>query len=65
SYGDINSDGKINLLDLVALRKHLAKWSIEIDTAAADCNADGKVNLLDLVLLRKYLAKWSVKLGPQ
>ena len=65
SYGDIYSDGKINLLDLVALRKHLARWSIEIDTAAADCNADGKVNLLDLVLLRKHLAKWNVTLGPQ
>ena len=62
-YGDINSDGKINLLDLIALRKYMAKWSVSIDKAAADCNADGKINLLDLVLLRKYLAKWNVTLG--
>ena len=62
-HGDLNSDEKINLLDLVALRKHLAKWNIVIDINAADCNADGKVNLLDLVLLRKYLAKWNVTLG--
>ena len=64
-YGDLNSDGKINLLDLVAMRKYLAKWSITVDKNAADCNADGKINLMDLILLRKYLAKWSVTLGPQ
>ena len=64
-YGDLNSDGKINLMDLVALRKHLAKWTITIDTQAADCTGDGKVNLMDLVLLRKYLAKWNVTLGPK
>ena len=64
-YGDLNGDSKINLLDLVAMRKHLAKWNINIDKAAADCNADGKVNLLDLVLMRKYLAKWNVVFGPQ
>ena len=64
-YGDLNGDGKINLLDLVAMRKYLAKWSITVDKNAADCNADGKINLMDLILLRKYLAKWSVTLGPQ
>ena len=64
-YGDCNSDGKINLLDLIAMRKHLAKWSITVDEAATDCNADSKINLLDLILLRKYLAKWNVVLGPQ
>ncbi|MGN0115311.1 MAG: dockerin type I domain-containing protein [Acutalibacteraceae bacterium] len=64
-YGDTNSDGNVNLLDLILMRKYLAKWSVEIDTAAADCNADGNINLLDLILMRKYLAKWNVVLGPQ
>ena len=64
-YGDTNGDNKVNLLDLIVLRKHLAKWSVDIKLTAADCNADGKVNLMDLILLRKYLAKWDVNLGPQ
>lgn len=63
-YGDTNSDGKVSLLDLILLRKYLAKWNVDIDLNAADTNYDGKVSLLDLILLRKYLAKWDVVLGP-
>lgn len=55
TYGDLNSDGKVNLLDLVAMRKYLAKWAVTIDTVAADVNKDGKINLLDLVMMRKVL----------
>lgn len=62
-YGDIDSDGKVNLLDLILLRKYLAKWNVSIDVLAADVTADSKVNLPDLILLRKYLAKWDVMLG--
>ena len=64
-YGDVNGDGIVNLLDLMAMRKYLAKWSVSVDTEATDCNADGNINLLDLMLMRKYLAKWNVVLGPQ
>lgn len=63
-YGDTNSDGKINLFDLILLRKYLAKWSVDIDLQAADAYYDGKVNLFDLILMRKYLAKWNVVPGP-
>lgn len=62
-YGDLNYDSNVSLLDIIAMRKHLAKWGVSIDEAAADCNADGKISLLDLILLRKYLAKWNVTLG--
>ena len=56
---DVNGDGDINLLDLVAMRKALAKWHSGYEVTAIDANGDGKVNLLDLVLLRKFLAKWA------
>ena len=56
---DVNGDGDINLLDLVAMRKALAKWHSGYEVTAIDANGDGKTNLLDLILLRKYLAKWS------
>lgn len=55
---DLNADGKINLLDLISMRKALAKWHTGYEVTAIDANGDGKANLLDLILLRKYLAKW-------
>lgn len=62
-YGDVNSDGVINALDLLALKKYIAKWQIEIDETAADVNIDGKVNAVDLLFLRKYIAKYNIILG--
>lgn len=57
--GDIDGDGKVNIVDLVKLRKHLAK--IEELTGdpykGADFNKDGTVNIKDLVNMRQHLAK--------
>ena len=61
--GDCNNDAKINMADVLILRKYLAKWNVVINTANADCNADTKINMADVLLLRKYLAKWDVVLG--
>ena len=62
-YGDANEDDKINMADVLILRKYLAKWNVVINAENADCNADTKINMADVLLLRKYLAKWDVKLG--
>ena len=57
--GDVNSDGLINIKDVVLMRRYLAKWeNVNIDHVAADVNGDGLINIKDVVLMRRYLAKW-------
>ena len=58
-YGDVNGDGKINVIDANLVRKAAAKM-ITIDEnqkLAADVNGDGKINVIDANLIRKYAAK--------
>ena len=48
--GDINMDGKINMIDANILSKYISKL-IELDTTQkilADINGDGKINASDL-----------------
>lgn len=56
-YGDLNSDGNVNLVDLITMRKYLAKMSVKIDEEAADVNLDSKINLVDLIMIRKVLTR--------
>lgn len=53
--GDVNNDGNINILDLIAMRKYLAKWNVTINETNADMNFDKNVTLLDIVVMRKGL----------
>ncbi len=52
--GDVNGDGSVNVLDLVAVRNNLNQEAVEA-TFRADVNADGAVNVLDLVAVRNNL----------
>jgi len=56
--GDINCDGKINMTDIIRLRKYFAgKETLNNQSLKnADINKDGKVNMTDIIKLRKYLA---------
>lgn len=60
--GDVTGDGKVNLTDLVRLRKYLAGMDVIIEADAGDVTGDGTVGLADLVRLRKYLAGMDVVL---
>ncbi len=56
-YGDINADGKISIIDLATVQKHLLEISVLKDAklAAADVNKDGKVTIIDLAGVQKHL----------
>lgn len=53
--GDVNRDGKVSVLDAVALNKWLLALNENIDTAAGDMNSDDALNIFDLMLLKKEL----------
>lgn len=55
--GDLNKDGKLNLKDLVKMRKYFLDGNNldENEILVADCNFDGKINLKDLVKMRLML----------
>ena len=64
-YGDVTGDEKVNMLDVLLIRKYIAKQPVQLDTMAADVTCDDKVNMLDVLLIRKYIAKQPVILGPK
>ena len=58
-YGDVNLDGRIELVDAVILNKKVADVVTLGDAASknADCNADGEVNGSDAITLLKFLVQ--------
>ena len=72
SLGDVNSDGKINIQDVILLAQYVAKWPSAVEkanVAAANTNgdfdADGKpkINIQDVILLAQHIAWKDVPLG--
>ena len=63
-YGDINFDDEINMLDVLLMRKYIAKQPVWMNLDAADVTGDGDINMLDVLLIRKYIAKQPVSLDP-
>ncbi len=51
--GDVNSDGSLDILDIVTIVNFILGQQIPDDTqqCAADLNADGELNILDIVLI--------------
>ncbi len=54
--GDANDDGKIDMKDVLTVRKYLAQMEVKIDVAKADATGDGKVDMKDVLTLRKTIA---------
>ncbi len=61
--GDVNSDGKINTLDVVLLSRYIVDgckfdadgYAVTIDEKAGNVNNDTRINTLDVVLLSRYI----------
>ncbi len=55
--GDINSDGKINVLDIVKLQRIIVGLEAADATilATADLNGDGKISVLDIVKIQRHI----------
>ncbi len=53
--GDINGDGKVDVSDLIRLKKYIAVDTTEI-AGNADITGDGVVDILDLIRLKKMIA---------
>ena len=57
-YGDANSDGKLNVTDVIYLVNYLFKGGPEPNPLlAADVNCDAKINVTDVIYLINYLFK--------
>ena len=61
-HGDVNTDNKTNILDLIRLKKAVSK---EVKDDIYNINKDDNIDSLDMLLIRKYLLfdyeKWLKK----
>lgn len=56
-FGDADGSGKIDIIDLLAIQKHLlgSKLLTKAHLRGSDANRDNKVDILDLLVIQKYL----------
>jgi len=64
SRGDTNGDGRLDIRDVVVLKKHLAGYTnLKIVKKACDVNGDGITDIRDAVLLNKVMAGVDIDLN--
>ncbi len=51
--GDVLSDQVLDMKDVLALRRYVAKKAVTIDKAQADLNRDGSIDTKDILFLRR------------
>ncbi|MDY6827488.1 MAG: Ig-like domain-containing protein [Bacillota bacterium] len=56
TYGDVNDDGNINVLDVVLIQQHVLGLEelTEAQETVADVNGDGNINVQDVTLIMQY-----------
>ena len=55
--GDVNSDTRVDAMDVVLIRRYIASsgLGVSINTLAADVDADGGITEGDVAAIRKYV----------
>jgi mannan endo-1,4-beta-mannosidase len=53
--GDVNSDGKVTLQDVILLKKYITTLKVQINKVNSDMNGDNLINLMDLALLKDVI----------
>lgn len=56
-YGDVNSDGRVNVNDVTETAKAVFKTPIGVVKEAADVAHDGRINVNDVTTLAKFIVK--------
>ena len=58
--GDVTKDGRINIRDIIKIRKYIAnstKWDLtDEQKTKADVDKNNKINIRDIIKIRKYIA---------
>lgn len=64
--GDLNDDDKVNMTDVILLRRHIVGgYEQTINESAADVNNDQRRNMTDAILIRRYIVGgYDVELLP-
>ena len=57
TLGDVNEDGKISVMDIVAISQIMSgQVDSNYNNLAADLNVDGKISVMDIVSVRQMIA---------
>ena len=54
--GDLNGDGKLNSLDVLAMKKYVVSGESVLSYPKADLNGDGNINSTDILYLKRLVA---------
>ena len=60
--GDVNGDGKVNLIDAQQLMRYVKYHDVAVVEANVDITGDGKVNLIDAQQLMRYVKYHDVEI---
>lgn len=53
--GDVNNDGTVSTLDIIAMMEYLLGKKTAVETETADINKDSTVNIIDFVILKNMI----------